>query len=628
MNLKQPALPAGLALPAARIPPVALAAAALIALAGLLAFKGWRTGLVGWDDPDSVMRLVGVRAFLDGRGWFDLLEPRLAPPDGLFMHWSRLVDLPIAGLIRLFEPVLGRTGAEIAVVNLWPPLVFVAFGAALLAVVRRLADGFALAVALALVFLSPFVIGVFMPGRIDHHNVQATLLAWMVAGLVRAETSRRAAAAAGVAAALSLAVGMEMLPLIVAAIGALALAWIHDGDRWRNAATVFGNTFGFAVVALFALTVPPDRWSIAACDAISPVYATLAAFGGAGLAVVASLFRGGPSEGAAGYLIRGGAIAGIASMLLAGAALVFPDCLAGPYAGVDPRLGPIWLDHVVEAYGLIDIARSEPWMLPFDYAPPILALVFAAVAMRNAGPVREPFLLLATLLAGALVLGAVQQRSLVAAHMLSALVGAVSTAILAEAALRRPSIGRQGLSPSVIRCLWVVLAPVAWLNAGLIFSDRAGSAGEDAAFAAGSACLGPIGQTLAAAPAGLVVAPADYGPTILLASASSVLAAPYHRNTAGLLAADAILAGPPDPSAFDAAGAAYLALCPGDPSSGLLARRAPGSLAARVAAGERPDWLEPLLDGPTGVVLRRRPIAPAPDVTGALPPLVLRPSLP
>src|SRR5512144_1087088 len=49
-----------------------------------------------FGDADDAARLVEVRALLHGRQWFDLVEPRFAPPMGLDVHWSRLIDAPIA----------------------------------------------------------------------------------------------------------------------------------------------------------------------------------------------------------------------------------------------------------------------------------------------------------------------------------------------------------------------------------------------------------------------------------------------------------------------------------------------------------------------------------------------------
>src|SRR5215213_10010013 len=56
-------------------------------------------------DTDDNMRMMQVRGLLHGQGWFDLQQHRLA---GSNIHWSRLVDLPIAGLILAPRPSAGR----------------------------------------------------------------------------------------------------------------------------------------------------------------------------------------------------------------------------------------------------------------------------------------------------------------------------------------------------------------------------------------------------------------------------------------------------------------------------------------------------------------------------------------
>ena len=51
-------------------------------------------------DNDSLLRLVEIRDLLGGQGWFDLHQYRMGPPGGFVMHWSRLVDAPIAADYR------------------------------------------------------------------------------------------------------------------------------------------------------------------------------------------------------------------------------------------------------------------------------------------------------------------------------------------------------------------------------------------------------------------------------------------------------------------------------------------------------------------------------------------------
>jgi len=73
-------------------------------------------------DTDDNMRMMQVRGLLGGQGWFDLRQYRLNPPVGANIHWSRLVDLPIAGLILLLRPLIGGAAAERWAVGIAPLL--------------------------------------------------------------------------------------------------------------------------------------------------------------------------------------------------------------------------------------------------------------------------------------------------------------------------------------------------------------------------------------------------------------------------------------------------------------------------------------------------------------------------
>src|SRR3954463_7150898 len=66
----------------------------------------------GLGDTDDNMRMMQVRAWLSGQGWYDLRQYRMNPPAGADIHWSRLVDLPIAGLKFAFAPIFGGATAE------------------------------------------------------------------------------------------------------------------------------------------------------------------------------------------------------------------------------------------------------------------------------------------------------------------------------------------------------------------------------------------------------------------------------------------------------------------------------------------------------------------------------------
>ncbi len=73
-------------------------------------------------DTDDNMRMSQVRALLAGQDWFDLRQHRLNPPLGADMHWSRLVDLPLAGLILFFRMFTSGADAERIAINIAPLL--------------------------------------------------------------------------------------------------------------------------------------------------------------------------------------------------------------------------------------------------------------------------------------------------------------------------------------------------------------------------------------------------------------------------------------------------------------------------------------------------------------------------
>ena len=125
------------------------------------------------QDPDSIMRLVQVRDLLAGQGWFDLVQHRLDPPAGALMHWSRLIDAPIAGLVLLGN--LFGAGEAFAL-TAWPLLLLLGLMAGALSVATALAGRAAAvpALVLSLLFFDPLLS--YLPNDIDHHNAQLALL--------------------------------------------------------------------------------------------------------------------------------------------------------------------------------------------------------------------------------------------------------------------------------------------------------------------------------------------------------------------------------------------------------------------------------------------------------------------
>ena len=101
----------------------------LICLAGfvLVALNGLRiapqiSDLLLAGDGDNQMRLVQVRDWLAGQGWFDVRQYRVLPPEGISMHWSRYLDAGIAAMLTAANLFLPLPSAELATLILWPSL--------------------------------------------------------------------------------------------------------------------------------------------------------------------------------------------------------------------------------------------------------------------------------------------------------------------------------------------------------------------------------------------------------------------------------------------------------------------------------------------------------------------------
>src|SRR3982751_3383258 len=156
----------------------------LIVVIAWVAFCGWfvlgkwvDVVLFNLGDTDDNMRMMQVRGLLHGQNWFDLRQYRLNPPTGANIHWSRLVDLPIAGLIIGFRLFVDEWHAERLAVGIAPMLPYLLLLFSLALTARRLIGPRAYPLALAAVFFAGSTNGMFMPERIDHHGWQLALLA-------------------------------------------------------------------------------------------------------------------------------------------------------------------------------------------------------------------------------------------------------------------------------------------------------------------------------------------------------------------------------------------------------------------------------------------------------------------
>ncbi|WP_454853430.1 hypothetical protein [Rhizobium binxianense] len=564
----------------------------LVLVCAILAFRlSGATDYVGPDNDDG-MRLVEVRDFLAGQGWFDLMQYRLGLGEGTLMHWSRLVDLPIAALIRFFGLFLSGEKAEAAALAVWPlSLVFPAMLAMGIAG-RRIGGVAGMHVTLGLSALAIFTGNRFAPGAIDHHNVQLVLVAAMTAMILDDGYRASRYALAGLAAALAIAVGAETTPFVAGVCLAVAILWAWEGEAFAWAAQAFGLALTVAISLFFFGTVPPRLYSTVTCDNLSLGYYSLAAIGG-GLLLFSAVFASRLSRPA-----RFAVLACIGAGVLGSAIVIAPQCLHSPLADLDPMLVEIWLRNVSEARSILGIERTDPFSLGAFYACGLFAIAVCLFRILHRDRAR-PHAILLLLIGISWAIALVQVRGAAFSNLLSAL----PLALLIVDVRRISNGDSENVAAAFVYIMTVLMSvPAAWAAGGSFLAARTGNAaGQKSEISCyDRQALAP----LLGLPAGMVAASPEMGVPILRFTAHRVLTAPYHRNQGGMLTEMHIgLAGPQEAEAFlNGADVAVLAFCPDDLQTRQLARLKPEGLYAHLLRGAIPPYLEPLpSNGKAGV---------------------------
>lgn len=533
-------------------------------------------------DTDDNMRMMQVRALLEGQGWFDLRQYRLNPPIGADIHWSRLVDLPIAGLKLLLTPFLGGRVAEQLAAALAPLLPMLVAMAALAVTVRRLIDPRAFLIAIALLVCAGSARGMWSPLRLDHHGWQLAMLALVVAALADRKRAR-GGALVGAATALSLTIGLEMLPYLALAGGAVVIRWIIDRDQARRLAAYGTSLAGGCCLGFLLFASEANRAAV--CDALSPVWLSAMVLAGA-IALLLALLPTGR------WQVRLVAAGAGGALLAIGFALVWPDCLGRP-EGASAELERLWLSKVREAMPVYRHgARSAANIVTL----PIAGLIgYALILWRER---RRPERLIpwasTTLLAAvAATLLLWQTRAAPAAQLLS-IPGA--TAFFWLAILW---FGRQRLMLVRVLGIFGAFLVVSGLATGYFIRYFPAPTPESRrpVNLANNRCptmaaLRPI----ALQPKGRVLTFVDLGPRLITVTHHDAVSGPYHRNAEQIL--DVMRAWRGDSAnarrTIERYGIDYVLICPNLSESTIYRAEAPRGFYVQLARGRVPDWLEPV----------------------------------
>lgn len=534
----------------------------------------------GLGDTDDNMRIMQVRAWLHGQGWYDLRNYRMNPPFGANIHWSRLVDLPIAGLILGLRPFLGGAGAERWAAAIAPmlPYLLLLFSIALIA--RRLLGPSAYLLAFCALFFAGSNNGMFTPERIDHHGWQLALLALSISAI--ADPRRlRGGLVLGISTALSLAIGLEMLIYLALAGVAMVLFWVEAVEE-RDRLGAYALSLGGATAFCFLIFASNDNWN-AVCDALSPVWLSDALVGSAAMFALAWLSP-------ASWKSRLTLALGAGLIVAAFHALTWPHCLQR-LEGVSPEVEQLWLSHVKEARPFY----RHGWRIAtLIITLPITGVVgwsLLAASKWNDPELRRRVIGAAVSCIAATLLLFWQTRTGPAAQMTAVVGGAALIFILLPRAWNSRSSGLRVFGAFFVFILGVgAVVPLV-----LDFIPEPKPTKRDAEIGSANYLCGTLWglRPVALQPRGRVMTFVDLGPRLITVTPHDSVTGPYHRNGQQIADVMNFWRG----SADNAHALAmkyrsnYVLSCPNSSTSTIFTAEAPKGFYVQLQRGQVPNWL-------------------------------------
>ena len=547
-----------------------------------------------FTDPDDALRLLQVRDLLAGQSWFDVHQYRIAAPEGVAMHWSRLVDLPIAAMILLLRPLLGVAGAEFVTVIAVPLLVLLCAMLLLGRLAARWFNDEVVALSCLMIGLSPPVLCQFTPMRIDHHGWQIVLALVALSGL-HARDARKGGAVIGVALATSLSISLEGLPLTLLFLGLCALRGLRAPAvrfDW-----LFSATLGLALGSGAIFLVTRGIYDLAThCDAISPVHLALFAWVAAGAAAL----RFATPRTLVGQVAALGVMGAGALAIMLGVA---PECRGGAFVMLDPLVKRYWYDSVAE--GMPFWHTTAP-MAAAIVAGPLVGLygVFRLWREAKDAPTRLLWLDHMLLLAGAWLIGMAVARASATALVFAAVPSAaliLSWVYHLRSVPILPRLGGYALVVSLLAPGLPVAMAMSAMSPAAATLASSGTVQQVAGNKVGamgiSKCRYDVaGAALNKLPATDIFAPLDIGPDLIVKSHDRVVATGHHRGAAGMHDVIAAFMAPPEQAhaLIRKRHATLIAVCPDIYEPAVYATRAPKGLMAQLLHGKPPAWLEPV----------------------------------
>ena len=538
-------------------------------------------------DPDDFMRMAQVRDWLSGQSWFDVTQYRIYPPEGASMHWSRLLDVPIGGILHLGGLLLPPQTADLVAIIAMPVSLFGLLMLLVFGTVKRLADEKIALLAAFLIPTYPLIFRQFLPGRIDHHSWQILMAALALFAFFKGN-SKYSAYLMGGAIAFWMHISIEGLPYAIifgAVLGAFYIfPQLSDSVKEDNRLVHYLNSLTFFSLALILLTQTRANLLIPYCDAVSwPLLACLIAVS-VGMSIVHRIVRKRQI-----WILIG-------AMLLVGLVGIYvflaysESCALNPFGQLSPLVQSFWHESISE--GLAIDRQAAPIVLLLIFVPLIFfGWMIYLICNNPVGFEKKQWLSLAFLVVCTSILSFKIQRTAGVAELFALPGLAALTAVIVY---KIQLLGIMYFRVIATVAVVVSLTPMASFVAGDALSVN--SVKREALQVRPDNKRACSLDELRSLEPGLIFTTMAAGPEILYRTRHSVYASGYHRNHIIMHQLIATMLGPTENAykMLSDASVRYVVFCPTHFEAQSYLRASKKGFVARLMTDELPAWLKPV----------------------------------
>ncbi len=496
-------------------------------------------------DFDSLLRMQGVVDLLQGQSWYDHMQHRLNPPEGVFIHWTKPVDvllLLLALPLSAFMPIQTAVLISAAFV---PPVFMVVSVWLLFWALRPLKISAAQQLYLILVCVAtPVYWGVFSAFAVDHHFLLITLSVALTGGMLHLLTDaelalKKHSLTLGAVIGLGIWVSPEFMVFSGVCLAYLGCCWIGNPERYRF---VLPNILKTITFVLFLALLWERRPLLAVeHDTVSIVHVTFFAL----LTLLSILLKRFHALHSGMARFQGAAL-GVA-LIIGLMELIFTGFHRAHYNHVSAFVDENLLAHIIELQGLFD-AQGKNLLVFYAYIYVFILGIGGFLSKRVRAIWREnaaPYFFLFVSAIALLYMAMLQQRWLAYSIAPMALFSTAAVGVLlGDAGKSLTSITAR--SRLDVKFLGVNMLAVCLAGGGLAsaYLGFAIAKPQDTMSIEQKSCNAGLykfireGQlnSVVQKPKGLVLMPTDWAPSVLFWTPHSAVAGNYHRDTDGIKA--------------------------------------------------------------------------------------------